>query len=215
MLDGCQLPRGAAGVRSRWDRGCRRGWRPAGNVVPDGRADRQPPVRARPQPPRRPEHVRSVLAHPRRATTSRSSTARRSGAVVDHPLLAALIERREPRGAGQAGLDRRGALRRARRPGRQLRARRRHPRPHRRRARRAGADRGAFAALDELLRTASDRARSTVGSSPERRVGASPVLRRLIGCSEAAQDRDDLAEHRDVVGSNSIGDEPGVRRAAA
>ena len=65
----------------------------------------------------------------RRRAVTRPPAARRAGGA------------QRPDRPRQARLDRRGSVRRARHPGRQLRSRRRHPRPHRGRARRPRADR--------------------------------------------------------------------------
>ena len=129
---------------------------------------------------------------------------RRRRAGADPPAAGRAHRAQRAGGAGQARLDRRRPLRRrtASRPPTSGPATPRSPtRPTSGSSGRRSSE--TFAALDELLRTASD-------AEPERLARRSPVLRRVLGRSEPAQHRDDLAEHRDVAGVEHHRLEPGV-----
>ena len=106
-----------------------------------GHGHAQPPVRPRPHARRGRGRGPGVLA-PCSRTATRSSVVDVAGGrrpVARPPGARGPDRPQRPAGAGQARLDRRGAVRRARHPGRQLRPGRCHPRPHRRRAGGTGA----------------------------------------------------------------------------
>ena len=152
----------------------------AGNVVPDrGRPSRSTtasrPTARRPRP--RPTCARCSRRCSTPATSSRSSTwPPAPPPALDHPLLAALVERNDLAGARQARLDRRGALRRARasRPPTSVRAIRRSPTP------RTSASSARPRAVRAACRAARPGPRLTVAS---RRGSSTPVARRLAGVS--------------------------------
>ena len=92
----------------------------AANVVPDRcRVTDQPPLRPRPHAGRgrgpRPRACwRAVARRPGDALRGRRRGRRRPRPALSHPLVAALVDRNELDRGRQAGLDRRGPVRRAR-----------------------------------------------------------------------------------------------------
>ena len=128
---GLRVPRGAAGgggVAAAW---------PATSCPtspPSPSTTASPPTAPRPRPPTRCGRCSRPCS--RTATRSRSSTRAGRRARARQPDPAGAHRSAPARGHGQARLDRRRPLRRARRARLQPRPRRRHPRPHRRRARR-------------------------------------------------------------------------------
>ena len=121
-----RVPRGAAGRARRGRRGRQRGAR-------SRRRHAQPSVRPRPHG-RRGRGRTSARCWPRTSRTATrwrwSTWPRPAAPSLDHPVLAALVERQRPAGPGQARLDRRGPVRRAGHPGGQLRPRRRRRSAH-------------------------------------------------------------------------------------